>query len=79
MPRTIFDKRNKYGKMLSLLRGTALTNGKNYEDIGNMIGCSSKTVTSRFKRPETITLDELTRIGRGLNIPIDEVRQCIHY
>ena len=79
MPHTVFDQKKKFNKLMSLLRGTADVNGKNFTDLGNMVGVTSKTITERFKHPENITLDELTRIGRGLNIPIEELRQCIMY
>lgn len=79
MPKTVFDKPRKYDKLLSLLRGTALTNCKTYIDLGKMIGCNQNTMVSRFKHPEKFTLDELTHMGRGLNIPIEELRQSITY
>ena len=79
MPRTVFDKKNKYERLLSLIRGTADVKDKNFTDIGNMIGRTSDTVTARFKNPENITLGELYRIGRGLDLAIEDIRQCIQY
>ena len=32
-----------------------------------------------ISEPENMTLDELTCLGRGLNIPIEDLRQCITY
>ena len=79
MPKTKFDKPRKYDKLAALFRGTAITNDKTYADIGNMINCHQNTVVARFKHPEKFTLEEVTRIGRGLNIPIEELRQSIQY
>ena len=80
MPRTVFDQqRHKYDKLMALILGRAEVSGKNYTDIGNMVNKSSKTITDRFKHPDSLTLGELERIGRGLNIPIEELRQCITY
>jgi len=79
MPRTVFDQKRKYDKLVGVLRGNAITSNKTYADIGKMVGRSEQTIVARFKSPESFTLDELTRIGRGLNIPIEEFRQCIMY
>ena len=79
MSKTVFDKHSKYDKLIALIRGTAITKDKTYTDIGNMIGRNQNTVTSRIKNPETFTIEEISRIGRGLNIPIEELRQCIRY
>ena len=79
MPKTVFEKPRKYDKLIALFRGTAITKDKTFEDIGAMINCHPNTVTARFKHPEKFTLDEVTRIGRGLNIPIEELRQSIQY
>lgn len=79
MPKTVFDKKPKYSKLTTLLRGTAITEGKTYEDIAVMLSCNKNTIAARFKHPENFTIDELTRIGRGLNIPIEELRQAIQY
>lgn len=79
MPKTVFDKKNRYDKLLSLFRGTADVKGKTYDDIGLMIGRNKNTVTKRFMHPGNLTLDELLSIGRGLNLTIEEIRQCIMY
>ena len=81
MPRTKLGAENrKYDKLVALLRGNALVAEKTYEDMTTMLGWKDvKTVASRFNNPEKFTLDEITRLGRGLNIPVDELRQCIRY
>lgn len=80
MPRTKLGAENrKYDKLVALFRGTATTRGKTYRDLGKMAGCSPSTITVRFQRPETLTIEEVARLGRGLGIPIDELRQCLKY
>ena len=77
MPRTIFEKPDPDAPLAALLRGTAITQGKNFSDLGKMIGCSSKTVTARFQRPESFTVGELRALQRGLKIPADDLRAAI--
>ena len=79
MPKTVFDKKSRYIKLHSLLRGAADTAGKNYDDIGLIIGRNKNTVTQRFMHPGNFTLDELLSIGRALNLTIEEIRQSIMY
>ena len=79
MPRTVFDRKNPYDKLVSLVRGTAITADKSYADLGRMAGCSNQTIAHRLHDPSKMTLGELTSIGRGLNIPIEDLRAAIQY
>ena len=79
MPRTVFDPKRKYSKLLTLIVGTAKVQGKLNPEIANMAGIGEATIYARYRHPENFSLDELAGIGRGLNIPIDELRQCIMY
>ena len=79
MPRTIFDRHSPYDKLLALLRGTAITKDKTFTDLGGMAKCSKQTVMRRMQDPGSWTLDELRAMGRGLNIPIEDLRQSIQY
>lgn len=79
MPRTIFEKQNPYDKLMALLRGTAITKDKSFTDLGGMACCSKQTVARRMQDPGSMTLDELRAMGRGLSIPIDELREAIRY
>ena len=69
----------KYDKLLILIRGTAIKNKKTYEDIGRLINRSKQTIVCKFNAPGKMTLEELLKIGKGLNIPIEELRKCIRY
>ncbi len=79
MPRTIFEKKSKYDKLLVLIRGNIDVSKKSQKEIAAMIDCHENTLLARFRHPEEFKIDELLRIGRGLNIPIEEIRQCIQY
>ena len=73
------NSRDKYDKLLILIRGTAVKNKKSYEDIGKLINRSKQPIVCKFNTPGKITLDELLKIGKGLNIPIEDLRKCIRY
>ena len=79
MPKTVFEKKPKHDKLMTLILGTAKVNGKRNPEIAKMAGVGEATIYARFKTPGNFTLDELTGIGRGLNIPIEELRQAITY
>jgi hypothetical protein len=79
MPRTLFDKRPRYSKLLDLINGRAKTDGITRVMLAEMIGHTEPTMIARMQHPENFTLDELARIGRGLHIPIEELRQAIQY
>ncbi|MFB0919754.1 MAG: hypothetical protein QMB62_02555 [Oscillospiraceae bacterium] len=79
MPHTIFEKKSPYAKLTALIIGTANVNGKSKSDMSHIMGVSESTYYLRTKKPENMTLGELLRTGRGLNIPIEEIRQCIIY
>lgn len=42
-------------------------------------GFSKCTIERRFKNPGEFQIDEILYLGRKLNIPIEELRECIHY
>lgn len=77
MPRTKLDKSRKHEKLLVLIKGTAATQGKQASDLANMMGCSISTVFGRMREPGNFTLAELEGLGRGMHIPIEELRQSI--
>jgi hypothetical protein len=80
MPRVNLGSANKHDRLLMFIKGAADVNGKTHDDLGRMMGgVTAKTVRSRLKSPGSFTLDELEKIGRGLNIPIDDLRACIRY
>lgn len=48
-------------------------------DVAAILRCSESTARARLRSPGDLTVAELTRIGRGLEIPIDELRGAIQY
>ncbi|MBR2581762.1 MAG: hypothetical protein IKD61_00055 [Oscillospiraceae bacterium] len=62
-----------------LLAGAAVVQDVGAEEIGVMIGCCGKTARSRLRNPGDLTVSELTRLGKRLGIPIDELRAAIRY
>lgn len=79
MPRTIFDKPKKWDALKALVIGTAGVQGKKTAHLAPILDCAPSTVYSRMEDPGSFTLDEIIKLGRGLNIPIDELRQAIRY
>lgn len=79
MPRTKMDKKPKHYELRVLLSGTVTTTERTRPELEKMIGRSGPTVTKKLKDPGLLTLDELTALGRGLHIPIDELRAAIRY
>ena len=79
MPKTVFNKPDPNAALRTILRGAAVDKGKNFADLGKMIGCSSKTVTARFQHPDNFTMGELRALRSGLGIPADEFRAAIKF
>lgn len=79
MPYTKLQRKPKHYELSRLLNGTVKTSETARASLARMMGCSEPTVTRRFKDPGTLTLDELTALGRGLHIPIDDLRAAIRY
>lgn len=82
MPRVLLDKNssaNKYRKLAVLLNGAAALDSKSPELIGKVIGMSRNTAHKYLESPEKLPLDKLLRLGKNLNIPIEDLRECMRY
>lgn len=80
MPRTKLDQRNqRFDKLIVLIWGTLSAREIKVNDFADAVGIAKTTLYSRKRRPEDFSVRELSRIGRYLNIPIEELRQCIMY
>lgn len=81
MARTKLEKslRPKHFNVGRLINGTADMLDKGPDDLAKMMKCSPQTVRRRMCNPGDLTLNELTDLGRGLDIPIDDLRQSIRY
>ena len=80
MPRTNLCRRTvPFEDLGRLLAGAAWARKIGMEAIGATIGKNRNTASARMRDPGSLTLAELTRLGRKLEIPIDELRAAIHY
>lgn len=72
---------DKYRKLKKLLYGSMKTLGLDYTQLAPLIYPNLQKgrikVSKRFNRPEKLTLDELPRYARALDIPADELRAAI--
>jgi len=76
MPRTLLSK-PKHAKLITTICGYAALSGKSNPELSQIIGRSQAVIYHRLKNPEDFTLGELLKLGRTLNIPIEELRQAI--
>ena len=63
----------------SMIDAAAVANNQKNEDLARIIGRGTATMTRRLEDPGSLTLDELTALGRGLHIPIEDLRAAIRY
>jgi hypothetical protein len=76
MPRTKFDPNNgKYRELGVLINGAAAVDGKNWAVVGGVMGYTDwATIRKYLQHPEKLSLETLSRLGRNLGIPIDQLR-----
>ncbi len=80
MPRTNLCKREiPHQRVGALIAGAAIQQDMSIGDLGPIIGASANTARARIKAPGELTLSELTRLGKCLGIPIEELRAAIRY
>ena len=48
-------------------------------DAAAILKCSENTARARLRHPGDLTVSELTRLCKGLGIPIADVRDAIRY
>ena len=71
--------RDKHERLIKTLWGAKAVSDKTDDELARAIGMTRQTLSTRRKRPEMFTLGELEKLGRALNVPIDELRNCIRY
>ena len=76
MPK-IKRKPDRFDKMRVLLMGQRELLGMGYEELGKKTGSSTGTAYNRLHHPEKMTVDELCRFARTLEIPADDFRAAI--
>lgn len=68
-----------HAELRLLLCGTMQIQDLTNEDVGRMIGTCKETARTRMAHPGSFTVDELTRLGQQLGIPIERLRAAISY
>ena len=71
------EVRPPHQRLLVLINGTMDVLGKGTEDAAAIWGCSAPTARKRIRAPGEMTIDQLLTLGRGLGIPLDEIRTAI--
>lgn len=80
MPRMILaNYKAQYRKLGTLISGTVFQDEKSMDDIGRIIGMCSKSAGKYVKNPQELSLAKLLKLCRALQIPIEEVRECLRY
>ena len=70
---------DKYRKLIITLNGAIAHENKSREEVGRALGVTGSMVCNYLKNPENMQLDRLLKMARSLNVPIDELRDCIRY
>lgn len=85
MPRTklqeaVRQRKRKTGDELAvMIFGSMAVRGITYEAMAANTGISPSRLCRRRTRPEDLTVGELLALCRALELPIEALRQCIHY
>ncbi len=80
MPRTkLHEHLHKHDRLVRLIWGAMAAEGLSVSDMEDRTGISRARLYKRRAKPEDFTIEEITRLGRNLGIPIEELRQSIRY
>lgn len=69
----------KRNRLRELFAGVMDVQRKGTADAAAIWGCSQPTALRRLREPGSMTIDDLLRLTKALNIPLEEVRQAIGY
>ena len=78
MPKTtlLLDDK-KYYKLRVLIRGSAAEEKKGVIEFAKIIGYKDwRTAKKLLEKPQDMTLDQLSKLGRSLSMPIEELREA---
>ena len=80
MPRGNLGRDRCREDMIALIWGKCAVMGLNNGDIAEKMGVCRQTVANWKKNPKKhLSVEELLRICRILNIPLEDLRTAIHY
>jgi hypothetical protein len=79
MPRVkpLIEKRGS--SLARLLWGQMAVNDVSLGDVAQKMNMGVNTLRRRKEDPESLTVGELLKMGKLLNIPIEDLRQSIRY
>lgn len=63
---------NKQEKLGRLIRGYATP-----PKVAAVLDCAPNTARAKLKDPGKLTVEDISKLSRGLHIPIDELRNAI--
>lgn len=80
MPKTKLGNRTPpHAKLGMLLNGACTFAGLNAIAVGKIIGRCEDTALDRLRHPGDLTVDELMKLGKAADIPIDDLRAALQY
>ena len=79
MPRVKLGRKPNDEVLISLLWGRKAAIGMPVGTMAEKAGMTPQTLRSRKKSPQDFSLKELLKLGRALDIPIEELRDAIRY
>ncbi len=79
MPRTNLGRKPENDALVKLLWGAAAAEGVGQERMAQMAGMALRTLYARKKDPSKLTVEQLRKLGRGLHIPVEEMRAALRY
>ena len=80
MPKTTYMKRKTpHAKLGILLNGACHFAGLNAIAVGKIIGRCEDTALDRLRHPGDLTVDELLKLGKAADIPIEDLRAALQY
>lgn len=79
MPRVNLGRKPNDEALVSLLWGRQAAAGMSIGTMAGKAGMTPQTLRARKKSPQDFSLSELLKLGRALNIPIEDLRNAIRY
>lgn len=79
MPRVNLGKKPDDEALVSLLWGRQAAMGMSIGTMAEKAGMTPQTLRARKKNPQEFSLAELKKLGRALQVPIEDLRAAIRY
>lgn len=79
MPRIKLGRNPAAERVVETLWGAKARADISAEEMAAIVGAGIQTLRRRRKDPMSMTLGEFLRLGRALNVPIEDMRSCIRY